>query len=311
MNLVDTNMSRLWVTGEVHELRAFGDKSFDTKHGFFDDFPAFCEAAQNLDANGYQVYWTINPAQPPLLARSKNKLRPLGRGGGGLKDKEVAAQNRMVIDIDPVRPSGISATNEELASAKLLAGKVIEFLTGQGWPEPTAAISGNGVHLWYELAVRGRGNYKRDKRISLALTALAYRFDNNLSVVDTTVFSPAQLIRVYGTTAKKGDSTPDRPHRRAAIWRYPAVSGKVTPEQMKTLSLMAPEKEKSTPGPATESGGEQFNAWMESHFSGNANGPTRWQGKANRWVFSRCPFDSGHGDSSAYLLRFDSGVAFF
>jgi hypothetical protein len=40
--------------------------------------------------------------------------------------------------------------------------------------------------------------------------------------VDASVFNPARITKLYGTMTCKGDSTPDRPHRRSRILEIPA-----------------------------------------------------------------------------------------
>ena len=39
--------------------------------------------------------------------------------------------------------------------------------------------------------------------------------------VDRKVFNASRIVKLYGTLARKGDSTPDRPHRRAAVLEVP------------------------------------------------------------------------------------------
>lgn len=50
-----------------------------------------------------------------------------------------------------------------------------------------------------------------------ALHALAHRWGDDQVGVDVTVFNPARIWKLYGTMARKGDSTPDRPHRKSYI----------------------------------------------------------------------------------------------
>ena len=40
--------------------------------------------------------------------------------------------------------------------------------------------------------------------------------------IDLTVYNPARICKLYGTMARKGDSTVDRPHRRSCILETPA-----------------------------------------------------------------------------------------
>ena len=56
----------LFDPGMVIELRAF--KRW-TVSGYFEDTEALKQAAAKLDAQGYQIYVTINEVDPALLAR--------------------------------------------------------------------------------------------------------------------------------------------------------------------------------------------------------------------------------------------------
>jgi hypothetical protein len=53
------------------------------------------------------------------------------------------------------------------------------------------------------------------------LLALSQRFDTDAVKIDRAVFNPARLCKIPGTLARKGDSTGDRPHRRARILEVP------------------------------------------------------------------------------------------
>ena len=56
-----------------------------------------------------------------------------------------------------------------------------------------------------------------DDEIHTFLKILKVMFDDSKSEVDSTVYNASRIWRVYGTWARKGDSTPDRPHRRSKV----------------------------------------------------------------------------------------------
>ena len=86
-------------------------------------------------------------------------------------------------------------------------------LRGKGWPEPIVADSGNGGHLMYaiDLPAEDGGLVER------CLNSLAARFSDEMVTIDTSVFNPARIWKLYGTAACKGDHTTDRPHRMSWI----------------------------------------------------------------------------------------------
>ena len=82
------------------------------------------------------------------LARAVNRITKLD---STTSDKDVLSRRWLPIDIDPVRPSGISSTKSEHAAAHARAQDIQEWLSDQGWPTPLYADSGNGAHLLYRI----------------------------------------------------------------------------------------------------------------------------------------------------------------
>ncbi|MDR0615926.1 MAG: hypothetical protein LBG29_03870, partial [Synergistaceae bacterium] len=120
-------------------------------------------------------------------------------------------------DIDGAdRPAGISATNEELALAKKKAVAVGKFLAEKGFDDPFVAMSGNGVHLLYPVKLPNDDASRN--LVKRSLEALAFMFDDVDTKIDTSVFNAARITKLYGTTARKGDDTEERPHRRSAFF---------------------------------------------------------------------------------------------
>jgi hypothetical protein len=130
----------LYAPGEVVEPRAF--KSPKVSSGYFDDSEALAKAALMLDEKGFQVYVTLNPVKQALLARAQNEVvqSPLST----ISDTDVLFRRWLLLDFDPVRPSGISASVEEKQGAKRQGVEVRNFLREHGWPDPVVADSGNG-----------------------------------------------------------------------------------------------------------------------------------------------------------------------
>jgi hypothetical protein len=95
--------------------------------------------------------------------------------------------------------------------------EVKAYLSGQGWPAPIVADSGNGYHALYPIDLpRDDGGI-----IERCLKALADRFDTERVTIDTSVFNPSRITKLYGTTPHKGDHTPERPHRPSRILEVP------------------------------------------------------------------------------------------
>ena len=170
-------LSFLLEEGQVTELRALDVRTphYRSPHvisGYFDDPDALIDAAMDIDdAKG--IYIIPNPVDPALLARAHNRARAVNKEPT-TSDADIVWRKWLLIDLDPVRPSGISSSDEEQADAIELAKVIRAALREEGWPEPVLADSGNGAHLLYrvDLPVDDGGLTKR------VLAALAFRFDN-------------------------------------------------------------------------------------------------------------------------------------
>ena len=139
------------------------------------------------------IYVTLNPVEPALLARAVNRIK--SRARETTTDKDILRRRWLLIDIDPVRPAGVSATDDELALALERARAVAEHLTSVGWPSPILAMSGNGYHLLYRI------NLPADDGglVKAVLAALAEQFSDAVVAVDRSVHNPARIVKVIGT----------------------------------------------------------------------------------------------------------------
>jgi len=166
------------------------------------------------------VYVTLNPLDPVLLARANNRLKEQGgRAGDCAADANVLARRWLLVDVDPVKLAGVSATDGEKAAARTVTDGVRQDLDGRGWPAPMVIDSGNGYHLWYRVELpRDDGG-----TVQGILTGLARKHDTAAATVDTAVFNPSRIAKLPGTWARKGDSLPDRPHRMARILEVPGA----------------------------------------------------------------------------------------
>src|SRR5262249_10202561 len=139
-------------------------------------------------------------------------------------------------DLDPLRPADISSNEDEHDAAHTRAREIREALIADGWPDGILADSGNGAHLLFRVALSSDdgGLVKR------CLISLAPRFGDAAVSVDVAVFNPARLVRFYGTVARKGDHTDDRPHRTSRLLHVPADLQTVPLERLESLASRCP-----------------------------------------------------------------------
>jgi len=184
-----------------------------TVAGYFDDYESFCKEVKAADLLTHEgIYFTLQVIDPRLFARSFNRLRPADQT---TSDNNVLYYRWLPIDLDPVRPAGISASDSELAEALKLRAFVRDYLVDQmGFPSPILAMSGNGGHILPRLPDI-RANKESQEFIKNILNKLSDRFTNDRVKIDTSVFNPGRIWKLYGTAAKKGDAVPEGPMREA------------------------------------------------------------------------------------------------
>lgn len=216
--------SLFFLPGEVVELRALGFNgnsslwkgySKGVVSGYFNDAEALEKAAHALDSAGASgVYFTLNPVKPALLARSVNRLIV---PKNTTQDSDIVCIRWFPLDLDPIRPAGISATDDEVKDAVSLGEKISlwlekDFCFGRG----IRAFSGNGMHLLYRLPDLPN-NQETHELIDNALENVIAKFKNDKVDIDSKVTNPSRIWKFYGTSSRKGDSTPERPHRKSHI----------------------------------------------------------------------------------------------
>jgi len=136
--------------GSVAELRIPKAGRHGTISGYFNDPAALARAAVQLNAAQLPgIYITLNPCNPALLARAVNRIRY--RADLTTQDQDILRRRWLLIDCDPVRPSGISSSDQEHGRAIATACGIWDDLRSIGWPDPVVCDSGNGAHLLYRL----------------------------------------------------------------------------------------------------------------------------------------------------------------
>ena len=132
---------------QVVEIRILKTGRTKTVRGYFDDNDAAVQAVKSWSGKAPAIYLTLNPVNPALLARAANRLESYAETS--TLDTDIVRRRFLLVDIDPTRPSGISSSESEHASALDAARSVYQSLKQKHWPEPIAADSGNGAHLLY------------------------------------------------------------------------------------------------------------------------------------------------------------------
>jgi hypothetical protein len=222
--------------GSVFELRCLGNRK-RVDSGYFDNIADAATALSNQEEPYSGVYLTPNPVIRDVLARAPNRIKPWAHDT--TQDTEIERRTWLLIDIDPVRPKGVSSTNLEIKravdKAKLIAG-MLEF--EYGWCQPMINSSGNGAHVMFPINEANDAETK--EAIQSFLRSLAERYDEPGCKVDTSVFNASRIWKLPGTFVRKGYSTTERPHRKAKILQLACDFDTVTLAQIKEFNTSNP-----------------------------------------------------------------------
>ena len=300
----------LFQAGQVVEVRAITGSGVAS--GYFDSLELLAQRAETLDKDFdvLGVYVTLNQVDPGLIARRANRVKMrLGRKDATTADGDIVRRQWFPVDIDPVRPSGVSSTDEEHGTAIRRARMVAGFLEKEcGWPGPVLADSGNGAHLLYRIDLPN-DDASRDL-VRRCLEVLAARFDDGKATVDTANFNAARIWKLYGTVSRKGDDTRQRPHRRAAVLESPAHPSLVTTDMLGRLMATAPQAPPGkTDSPVISGKGSRtaldLRSWLAGHgIEWTSEKPYRG---GTLFLLRECPFSGDHHDG-AYAIQFPSGA---
>lgn len=292
-------------TSGVVEVRALTDHAIHS--GYFNDSTTLAEKVGVLDSHAdvQGIYITLNDVDPALLSRRANRIKMnLGRKDATTSDADIVRRSWLPVDLDPVRPSGVSSTNEEHQASLERAGHVASWLAEHGFPEPVKADSGNGAHLLYHIDLPN--DDAATDMVKSCLSVLDALFSDSRVTIDSANSNAARIWKLYGTTSRKGDNTSERPHRKARILLAPDKIQTVDRDLLQQLAGMlpteAPPQGKSSKPPVLD-----LRTWLPEHgLSIRSEKP--WQG-GTLFVLDECPFSGSHQEG-AFAIQFSNGAVF-
>lgn len=292
--------------GQVVELRAIdaevGRNFTATVSGYYDDPAKLVEDASGITAPG--IYFTFNRVDDRLLARRHNRLKQLKRDKDPTTaDKDITARLWLFVEVDPIRPAGICATDAEKAEAAVVIDAVAVHLRGKGWPDPVVIDSGNGFYLLYKIDLSADDG----GTVANCLKALARQFDTAAAHIDSSVFNPARIIRLPGTMNRKGDGTADRPHRPCVAVSVPDKMVAVPVDLIEDLAATAPADEKKAGAARGGNNGtgdyaHRLVAPVYLAHYGVSVLSTKHDADMSRWRIV-CPFNPDHTGTDAYFFQ--------
>jgi KaiC/GvpD/RAD55 family RecA-like ATPase len=305
---IEENYRKLFGDAQTVEMRAPSSKKV-VYSGYYNDPAKFARDALKLESLGTNVYWTLNPLKGDLLARRSNKYVK-DYSGGATSDEHVTRRDRFVIDVDPERISGISATDEEKKASEEGAKKCVAWLKERGWPDAEfVADSGNGYHISYRLELP---NTEASRQlVQRVLQALDVMFSTQDTHIDVTMFNASRICKVYGTKAQKGEDLEGRPHRISRMLLHNPDAQSVSEEQLRSVAgiyVEPPPKAKKGKG----TGAYRFDTEAFIEFAELEVSKTR-QARNGGTIheFEVCPLNPEHDDRSSIMISHDEGPPSF
>lgn len=253
-------------------------------------------------SNG-NVYFVLNKISDGCYSREQHEVF-VEKAKNTTSDGDISLREWLLIDVDPKRPSGVSSTDEEKNSAKLVINNVFSFLRDIGFAEPIVCDSGNGFHLLYKIGLENTDANKL--LIQTVLQVLDLYFSNGKCDIDKTVFNASRITKLYGTDSKKGNSTGDRPHRQSSILKVPKII-KETPYQLllKVAGMLPAPEEKTY---QNNYGKDRFD--LKSFIRENnikVKSELNFQG-GTKYILDHCLFDHSHKSKDAALFELQNGA---
>lgn len=286
---------------EVRALDIPGRGKPHTAAGYFDGahLAAAAQAAYRYseDLRAAGVYVALNPCHTGLLSRSPNTMADYPENT--TTDADVLRRQWLFVDIDPHRPTGIAATDEEMRTAVDLAEEIIDKLRGHGFPYPLMASSGNGRYLLYRVDLPNDDDAAAlVKAFYGGLNTLLESIDSTklYATIDRSVGNAARIARIGGTLNRKGQHTADRPHRRAEYFD-PGEPIEIVPrERLEGVAVLAPQdKQRSSTTTPGANGKPRIDVVRYCADYGQTIREIKEEAGRTIFILETCPFDENHG----------------
>ena len=225
--------------GGFTEVRILGRYQYSGYFRSFDNLVREIEPYTNMDDE--QLYFTINEINSDCYGRQQCE-RIAKSPKTTTTDSDIIKRKSVLIDFDPVRASGVNASDEEFELAHKKAQEVFKYLRQEGFSDPVIAISGNGWHLHYFVEDCANTNENTDI-IKRFLQSLSKMFTDDKVDIDEKVFNAGRICKLYGTMAKKGANIAERPWRMSKLVYVPKDIKTTQMDLFKKIADLLPKEE--------------------------------------------------------------------
>lgn len=279
------------------EVRVIGDKVYS---GYFKDADKLVDALKPFSREN--IYFVFNDIAEGCYDREQQECFRMSKNT--TSDADITDRKWLLIDVDPVRPTGVGSTNEEKGEARDVGLKVFKFLRDIGFSSPISADSGNGFHLLYPIFLKNTP--ENTKLIRDVLQVLDMFLSNDKAKIDTSVFNASRITKLYGTFARKGRDSKERPHRESRIVKAPADIKPTDISLLRKVAGMLPKPDDKSRW--NSYGADRFDL---DDFIIKHGIPVKERNKfagGEKYVLEHCLFDPTHTGKDAAIFKLDNGA---
>ncbi len=274
--------------------------------GYFDNPDEIIDKIKGYDNQSCQIYFVFNKIKEACKDRLQYNSMELSKNT--TSDGDIEARTWVLIDVDPERPSGVSSTDEEKKMAKSVIDSIYKYLNDVGFSKPVICDSGNGYHLMYRVQLSNSDKFavENTELVKRFLETLDFMFSMDGAKVDTSVFNAARITKLYGTIAKKGKSSDERPHRESRICYIP---DKIEPTKSDLLKKVCDElPEQSAPSYRNNynQGSFDLEAWLNKYNIEIERKEV--SAKGTKYILKHCVFDPAHEAPDAMIFQMSNGA---
>lgn len=304
---IDESQIRQWWSvfnpeSKLVEIRLLGKNTFS---GYFRNVETLLTGLRplldhnNISYNGaLQAYFTLNEINEDLYSREQHDIF-VKKPKSTTTDGDIVRRRMVLVDLDPNRAAGISASDAEFEKAHLKAVDIYRYLIKEGFKEPMITTSGNGYHVY--LPCDMPNDKEHTEIVKRFLQSLSKMFSDENVEIDEKVFNPARIDKLIGTWAKKGSDTKDRKWRISRILKVPSD---MTPNDaalfQKIADLLPKEEPKPLPNrqrPIYNSAPFDLPSWLREH---GIVYREKKSGDSTLYELEYCPWVDTHSDKKKW-----------
>lgn len=287
--------------GDLFEVR-FVDGKWNSA-GVFRDADTLIDAMKHARIKaGANAYMTLNRLNEACYARNHRDMF-IEYMSPTVGDNDIDGYCWLLVDVDPIRPTGTSSTAEQLTRSREVAGNIFHWLKNHGWNDPIVCHSGNGTHLLYP--IRLSNIMENRQKVQNTLKMLGMLFTDEQMDIDQKVFNPARICKLYGTVAKKGANTKERPHRLSKILRVPERIEPIDVSMIDAVVALLPQAEQPQKYNGYNPGAFDLQQWIDAHGI-EVTEKVQWTG-GTKWILDHCAFNPQHNHKDAAIIQTNDG----